>query len=227
MRPRGALSHRTAADLHGLRPSASARVELTGPTQRHRRRGLLIHRAPVPRGQVTKIDGLPVTTAPRTLLDLADILSLDALRRCFEAADRLRLLDIRAVEAVLATADGRRGVARLAGLLSHHLDGLHCTRSDFERDFLALCSTYGLSTPKVNQAVEGFEVDICWPEQRLVIELDSVFFHATRAAMNRDRRRDLVPRLAGREPVRLTYQQVVREAPATAAALRTLLARSG
>ncbi|MBA3327561.1 MAG: DUF559 domain-containing protein [Solirubrobacterales bacterium] len=225
--PHAAISHRSAADHLGLRPSASARIEVTVPTQRRSRRGLLVHNAPLPRAHVTRLDGLPVTTVPRTLLDLAAVLPLDVLRRCFETADRLRVLDIRAVEAVLATANGRRGAAHLAALLDHHLEGLHYTRSDFERDFLALCATYDLPPPVVNHEVEGFEVDTCWPRQRLVIELDSVSFHATRAAMNRDRRRDLVLRLAGWEPVRLTYQQVVRETAATAAALRTLLARAG
>lgn len=187
----------------------------------------MIHHAPLPDTHVTRLDGLPITTVPRTLLDIAGLLSLDALRRCFEAADRLRLLDVTALRTVLTTAGGRHGAARLRRLLGHHLDGSDLTPSELERAFLVLCAAHGLPTPRVNRTVEGLEIDICWPAQRLVVELDSVAFHATRAAMNRDRARDIKLRLAGWQPVRLSYHQVVRDTAATAAALRILLSRQG
>ena len=224
--PGAALSHVSAAAALSLRRDGSARFHVTSSTSRRSRRGIVVHHAPLPAAHVTHLDGLPVTTVPRTLLDLADVLSLDALRRTWEEADRLRLLDVRAVEAVLAAANGRRGAAGLARLLGHHLEGHDYTRSEFERDLLALCAGHGLPTPTINPEVEGYEVDAAWPSHRLVVECDSLAFHTTRAAMQRDRERDLKLRLAGWEPVRLTYRQVVHDAPATAAALRTLLRRA-
>ena len=224
--PGAALSHVSAAAALGLRADGSARFHVTAPTRRRSRKGIAVHHAPLPEAHVTHLDGLPVTTVPRTLLDLADVLPLNALRRTWEEADRLRLLDVRAVEAVLATANGRRGAAGLRSLLGHHLEGHDYTRSEFERDLLALCAEHGLPTPTINPEVEGYEVDGAWPGYRLVVECDSLAFHTTRAAMQRDRERDLKLRLAGWEPVRLTWRQVVHDAPATAAALRTLLRRA-
>jgi very-short-patch-repair endonuclease len=60
----------------------------------------------------------------------------------------------------------------------------------------------------VDTAAEAFEVDFCWPERRLIVEADSFEFHGTRAAFERDRRRDQLLRRAGWTPVRITWRQL-------------------
>src|SRR5436853_6789334 len=64
------------------------RPEVTVPTTAHRRRpGIVIHRVrDLHERDVMKLRGIPITTAPRTLLDLAPRLSPPTLARaCHEA----------------------------------------------------------------------------------------------------------------------------------------------
>ena len=61
--------------------------------------------------------GIPVTTVARTLLDLAETVSPTQLQRAFEEADRLMLLDMRAIERLFGRSRGRRGLKPLAALV--------------------------------------------------------------------------------------------------------------
>jgi hypothetical protein len=223
--PEAALSHASAAELWNVGRSAATRYDVTVPTHRRSRPLIRVHHAPLPAAHVTVVRGIRVTTLARTLLDCADVLRPDALRRMVEAADRERLLDVRAVQAVLATANGRRGAGALRGLLGEQLAGIEFTRSELEVAFLRACADHGLPAPVVNARVAGVEVDALFAGARLVVELDSYAFHRTRAELQRDHDRDLTLRLEGFDVIRLTHRHVVREPAATAAALRALLAR--
>ena len=74
------LSHVSAAALHGIRPSASSRHDVTVADRRRGPSGVRVHHAALPPGDVTVVDGIPVTTIERTLLDLAAVLRPPALR---------------------------------------------------------------------------------------------------------------------------------------------------
>jgi len=63
-------------------------------------------------------------------------------------------------------------------------------------------------------------MDAYWPEQRLVVELDSWRHHGTRAAFERDRERDADLQARGIATVRFTFEQVMRRERWTAAKLR-------
>jgi len=146
--PEAVLSHNSAGALWYLR--RSERLEVTVSGSRRSVKGLRIHRSVLPPSHVTLRDGLPVTTVARTLLDLAEVLDRPRLDRVWEAADRLQLLDVRAVEQVLADWPGRRGLKPLAALLAHQCAGAADTRSDLERAFLAVCAAHGLPAPAMN-----------------------------------------------------------------------------
>ena len=62
-----------------------------------------------------------------------------------------------------------------------------------------------------------FEVDLLWPEQRLVVEVDGFAFHGTRAAFERDRRRDAELQALGYRVLRITWRQLTREPEAVIA----------
>jgi predicted transcriptional regulator of viral defense system len=82
--PGAVLSHRSAAQLWELRQSNSGLVDVTVPSQngRIRRDGVRVHRSGrISPEEVTERSGIPVTTVARTLLDLADVLAPQALRR--------------------------------------------------------------------------------------------------------------------------------------------------
>src|ERR671914_767712 len=75
-----ALGHRPAGALWGLCRS-EGRPEVIVPAQRRPRRGIVFHRAELPEEERTVLDGIPVTTVPRTILDLATILDVRGSRR--------------------------------------------------------------------------------------------------------------------------------------------------
>jgi hypothetical protein len=69
----GVVSHQSAARLHGLGDLPDARVELTVPRRRTMRDpNVKLYRAELAEADVTLVDGLPVTTALRTVRDLLD-----------------------------------------------------------------------------------------------------------------------------------------------------------
>jgi predicted transcriptional regulator of viral defense system len=82
--PGAVLSHRSAAAHWGLRPWGGSFVELTAPGRAgiRRRPGRFVHRsASLSPAEATIERGVPVTTVPRTLLDLAAVVPAHHLRR--------------------------------------------------------------------------------------------------------------------------------------------------
>jgi very-short-patch-repair endonuclease len=99
------------------------------------------------------------------------------------------------------------------------------TRSELERRFLELVRQAGLPRPSVNFFIAGYEIDMYWPPERFGVELDGFEFHRTRAAFERDRRRQEDLKMAGIEIVRLTFRRIEREPGQVAQRLCVLLAR--
>lgn len=212
--PGAALSHREAAALHALLPTGGATIDVTVAAQR-RVPGVKVHRSVLPRADVTKLAGIPVTTVARTLVDLAGVLPANRLRKALDEAERSHRLDINAIKQVLARTRGRKGrshAAIRAALDDLAATGATITRSDLEDRFLALLADHGLPRPRTNQLVEGIQVDACWPEHRVVVELDGYAYHHAVHAFTNDRERsnDLV--LAGYVVLRFTHGHVVRRA---------------
>jgi hypothetical protein len=85
-------------------------------------------------------DGIPVTTVARTLLDLADVLPDEGLKRTIDEAEYRGRFDLTSLIAVVENNPGRRGakVLALAGQAPQR------TRSELEQDFLAVCRRHRL-----------------------------------------------------------------------------------
>lgn len=170
------------------------------------------------------VDGVPVTSVARTLLDLAEVVHPQVLQRVLEAADRERRLDVHALDELCARSRGRRGLRHLkAALVAFDPAGAE-TRSELERRFLALCRSAALPSPAVNTRVAGFEVDMAWPAKRLVVELDGHAFHASRQAFERDRVRDAALQLEGYRVLRITHRRLREHPAAVVATVSELLA---
>ena len=219
------LSHQSAGALWGLRPTSRATIDVTTPGRtRPISSGISVHRVRHPHSDDRCVrDGIPVTTVARTLLDLAEVVSPTQLRRAFEEADRLELIDIRAIEQLLERSRGRRGLKPLAAVLATHRGPAPPIRSELERLFLDLCHRTDLPPPSVNAHVADLEVDALWPEQRLIVELDGYAFHRTRASFEHDRTRDATLQLAGYRVLRVTHRRLEAEPAAVADAVRSLL----
>jgi very-short-patch-repair endonuclease len=221
--PGAVLSHLDAAALWGIRPKAAATVDVTIPSRagRRRRHGIRIHRSGrLSPKELTVKDGIPVTTLARTLLDLADVLPDQPLKRAIDESEYRRLFDLNAVIAVVERNPGRRG-AKLLALAGSPPE---LTREEFEPLLLGLVTRQNLPRPKVNTWVEGYEVDFLWAEQKLIVETDGLAAHGTRQALQNDRRRDRRLLRAGYRTIRLTRADFEDEA-AIAADIAAELAR--
>jgi very-short-patch-repair endonuclease len=71
--------------------------------------------------------------------------------------------------------------------------------------------------------VLGYEVDLLWPDQRLIVEVDGFAYHAGRRAFERDRARDARLTASGYRVLRVTYRQIVEEPLALVAPLSACL----
>lgn len=220
------ISHRSAAALWGLIRwnGRNAEVAVEGSSRRSHR-GITIHRTrQLPPDDRGHHHGIPVTSVPRTLVDLAGVLDANALRRALEEADRLGLLRLAAVLSACDRANGRRGVGALRGILADHTVAPD-TLSPLEDALLAFCREHRIALPQTNVMLAGWLVDAYWPAGKLVVELDSWEFHADRAQFDRDRRKGLAIQDAGYGFTRLSAPQLAgNEGDETAAMLQRKLA---
>jgi very-short-patch-repair endonuclease len=222
------LSHRDAAMLWNLRQTSRTAIDVTVvAASRRSRRRLTVHSAtelhPDDRAEV---DGIPVTSVSRTLLDLAEVVPAEELRRAYEAAERHELLDVQAVHQLQARSNGRRGLPALLALLDYDPREAVESKSDLESRFLDLVRDAGLPRPQLNVLVEGFLVDAYWPHARLVVELQSWEHHGHRQAFERDNSKLARLQVAGFTVLPFTDRQLRYERDWVVASLRVRLERA-
>ena len=205
-----ALSGKAAAYLFGL-VEEQASPEVTAPTYR-RVAGVKTHRAR--RIEATMFRGVPVTTIPQVLVDLAARLSLDDLARACHEADVKYGTKPQHVKALL---NRQPGAAKLKAILS---GDFRLTLSKLEKRFLDELARAGLPLPLTNKVASGRYVDCRWPDHNLTVELDSYTFHNSRHSWERDRRREREARARGDDFRRFTYDDVFERWPAVEAELR-------
>jgi hypothetical protein len=76
--------------------------------------GVEIHRGPpLHPDDVTTVDGIPVTSPSRTLIDLAEVMTADELRATFARAREIGLLDPEALLAARGRVEWRPSLAML------------------------------------------------------------------------------------------------------------------
>jgi hypothetical protein len=198
------LSGRAAAHLLGLHKGTAPAPEVTAPTK-HRMPGIKTRRSKLDPRETTTFRKIPVTTVPRTLVDLAAILTPPDLARACHEAGVLHRTTPAQVEAVLARRPHTRGATNLRAVLRGEE---RITLSKLERRFLELLRENGLPLPQTNRLAGARRVDCRWPEQRLTVELDSYRYHQSRHAWEQDRRREREARARGDEFRRYTYGDV-------------------
>jgi very-short-patch-repair endonuclease len=172
------------------------------------RRGLRVHRSASLNAAVHL--GLPLTTAARTLHDLAPLLTQGELDRAVEEA------------LIRGLADPEELTTRPA-LRRATIDEPQITRSEAERRLRRLVKAARLPRAVTNVRVAGWEVDAFWPAHNLVVEVDGFAYHGNRAAFERDRRKDAALVAAGYRVIRITWRQLVDEPHVVVALLARLL----
>jgi hypothetical protein len=215
------LCGRAAAHLWGLFKGSPPRPEVLTPANRHVR-GVVVHRARRAGVERAVRLGIPVTTVPRTLVDLASSLSEPALARaCHEAGVQYGTTPGQ-VGAVLQRLPSASGRAKLERVLHGEVP---VTLSKLESGFLKLVREAGLPLPNTNRIAGGHRVDCRWPEHRLTVELDSYRYHNSHHSWDRDRLREREARLRGDEFRRYTWRDVFEDPAFMLAELRELLLR--
>jgi hypothetical protein len=217
---RALLAGRAGGHLLGLLKGTPPSAEVITATYR-RIPGVITHRSlhihPL---DATTWRGIPVTTVPRTLVDLAGVLKPDELARaCHEAQVRHHTRPEQ-VEAVLARRPTSPGAKTLRSVLR---GDTRVTLSKLERRFLALLKQANLPLPQTNRKADAHWVDCRWPDQRLTVELDSYRFHHSRHAWEQDRRREREAHARGDDFRRYTFGDVFEEPRLMMGELRALL----
>lgn len=224
--PDAALSHRTAAQLHGLLPNPGPTIHVLLIARRSPRpqSGLHVHTTAAlnPAKDLRRVQGLRVTAPLRTLLDLATAATPTELSRAVQEAQIQRLTTHSSLVDAVRDARGRRGATALRDAIGARAPTL--TRSDAEDRFLSLVAKAQLPAPQTNVRVNPYELDALWRDQGLTVEIDGFAFHSTRAAFERDRARDAELQARGLRVMRVTWRQLVDEPEAVVARLARALA---
>ena len=225
-------SHRAAGALWGLQ-GVGERLELSVLRPGDPRvKGARIHRVShLDRLDLTCRDAIPVTRPARTLVDLAEVVSPDALELAVDDALGRGLVSCPLVQARLRALGGRgrKGTAALRAVLDARPEGHYRVQSPFEQRLLRLLADHG-----IEGAVPQYEVvlpsgrrvrlDVAFPPVRLALEADSYAHHGSRSAWARDHTRNAELVAAGWRVLPVTWQDLTRRPAAVVALVSVALA---
>jgi hypothetical protein len=200
--PRAVVSHRAAAAHWGIEIDVVRKLEISVVGSEAAPRGTLVHRVSrLETVDVTERLGLPVTRPARTIIDLAAVLTPEALEAVLDDSLSRRLVSCPYLGRRLDDLGrrGRKGAGTLAELLAARPSGRFKAQTKFERRVLALLAAAG-----IEGAVPQYEVrlpsgrrvflDVAVPDDLLAIEAESYQCHSSRTAWSKDhvRNRELV-----------------------------------
>jgi len=211
-----------------IRPNSRTIIDVTTPRKSRSWKGIRRHHSPLPEDERTVKEGIPATTVPRTILDLAATESADTVENLLRESEYLRLSDRLSLPDLLQRYPGRRGTRKVSIALERlKEEPSGRKRSRLEERFAPFLRRYSLPIPRFNdQIVLGanrYQVDCHWPEFRQIVELDGWQGHSTKTAFREDRARDRRLTAAGYRVAHITWNQLDDEPEAIAADLRVLL----
>jgi very-short-patch-repair endonuclease len=227
------VSHRAAAALHGFDRFPPGPVEvLVQRPHRSRDPRVRVHSSRrLDAVDMTLVDAIPVTTAERTLVDLAARVGRNRLEEALDSGVRDRTVDVDVLRIRIAALRkrGRAGIRKLESLLGNAEDARPTTV--LERRFLRELEHAGLPRPKCQVPLRRTDgtlafVDFLFTGTGVAVEVDGHGTHATRRQRRHDNERanDLTL-FADLTILRFTYEQVVHHPDATVSACRQALAR--
>jgi len=223
------LSHWSAAALWMIRPNSRSVIDVTTPHKSRTWDGIRRHHKSLPDDEVTMEEGIPVTSVPRTILDLAATEPLDLVENLIREMEFLRLSDLLSLPDLIRRYPGRRGVRKLRLALERlEEDPAGRRRSPLEERFSPFLRRYRLPLPRYNDWIllangKRYQVDCHWSDLRQIVELDGWQAHGTKSAFREDRARDRRLTAAGYTVSHITWNDLDDEPEALAADLRVLL----
>ena len=213
--PEALVSHTTAAALLRLDGVRTTDLHLTVPGDERRGRSraeVIVHRTTsLPRRDRREVDGIPCTSAARTLVDISAMVDDEALEAAFESARRMGLTTHTPVARISDAAGRRNGRAALARVLDHAAARPLDSRLEVKLSRLLRASSLPSSLPQYQ--LDRYRLDHAWPEARVGIEADGFQYHGRWLLWKRDRRRIATIESLGWRLVHVTWEDVTR-APA-------------
>jgi very-short-patch-repair endonuclease len=212
--PGSVVSHASAGVLWGIDGVLTTRVELWVP-RRLRSDLVQVHQGVIANRDRRLLDGIPITSVARTIVDLAAVLDdepLDAaiddvLHRGKTTLDALRTR-------VAAASVGKRAGASLLAKLLDERGGRRAAESRLETRVRRLLHGAGLRPVQQYEVVVAgrrFRLDFAWPDLRVAVEPDGYSVHGARIAFEADRLRWAALTSVGWRLVPVTWRQATRE----------------
>jgi very-short-patch-repair endonuclease len=226
--PAAVLSHWSAAALWMIRPNARSIIDVTTAHKSRSWDGIKRHHKALPSDEVTVREGIPVTSVPRTIFDLAATEHVDTVAAMLRESEYLNLWDRLSLPDLVERYRGRRGVKRVRLALQRVTEEPSGRkRSRLEERFAPFIRRHRLPMPRFNDWIllgpQHYQVDCHWPDTNQIVELDGWEGHGTRSAFQDDRERDRRLKVAGYSVTRLTWNQLRDEPEAIASDLRAML----
>jgi hypothetical protein len=194
---RAVASHRSAAALYGLAGGRRNLVEVTCPRwQRARHDGLVVHETKaLDPCDIRIVNGVPVTSAERTLFDLGGVCGIVTVKMAFDKARRLGLVSYRTTERSLfrLARPGRPGSRVLRAVLDDRNPTLAPPESEMETLMLEVIRRHGLPAPIPQYEIRGnggvvARADAAYPDLKIAIEYQSTEWHESALVVDSLRR---------------------------------------
>jgi very-short-patch-repair endonuclease len=224
------VSHATAAELLAIDGLRSSAMELWIPsTQAPRSPRVVVHRGTVDATDRRMRDGIPVTSAARTVIDLAGRLDSEMLEAVVEDVLHRGLTTPAMLERRLEAlgGKGRAGAGRLRRVLATR-DGAPLESRLEVKVWRLLRDIRPRPVRQFAVAVGGrkYRLDFAWPALHVAVEADGFSAHGYRRAFVADRRRlaDLVG--AGWTVIPVTWEDCMRDPDGLAWRINTVLLRA-
>ena len=208
-------SHRLAIALWGMRNYQCNMLEIAARGQR-RNPGIVAHRcarAPEP----TMLRNVPVTTAARTMLDAATVVSKGVLTMWLETWLSSKVLTLEGLEAEMGLDKHHRGVALLSAALTDRTLVHAEADSPPEAVLGLLIAAHGLPPVALHHLVTlrsgvEFELDWSYPLWEIAFEMDGYGIHMrSLAAFEHDRYRRNELEIEGWQIMNFTKRMVERK----------------
>ncbi len=225
---RCAVSHETAASLHGLSLFSGRRIHLQSP-RLLQRPNIAAHRTRSWDSRVVLVKGIPTTSVTRTLVDLSASLPTKSLEKVLDEAIRRGMTDVARLKAELRRSGGnRRGTRGLRRLIQARESDGERTDSELEDKLLRLIRSRRLPSPVVHFNVVDDdqwlgEVDFAYPQARIAIEVHGYGVHSLKRVWEDDQRRENELVRAGWKLLKATNRQLDQDPDSFLEALRSLL----
>jgi predicted transcriptional regulator of viral defense system len=228
-------SHKSAAmmwRLSLLREPAAGTVTLTVPPGTriggYARAGVVRHTAELPDDQVTKLYGLPVTTAARTVIDIARASTFMEGVVVADSALYERRASKTELRRVLARCTRWRGIAQARSVVDF---ANSLAESPLESCARVAFRQQNLPPPELQVPIFGQDgrrigrVDFFWRPYSTVAEADGLLKYRGRDDAIKELKRDRLLREAGYEVVHFTWKELFGEPARVAGRIRSAFGR--